>query len=52
VFHRGAERVLDAVPGARLELLRGVGHCPQVEAPARLTELVLDFCTQDLAAAA
>jgi pimeloyl-ACP methyl ester carboxylesterase len=46
VFHRGAERVLSQVPGARLELLRGIGHCPQVEAPDRLTELVLEFSAQ------
>ena len=26
--HRGAERVLDAVPAARLELLEVIGHCP------------------------
>src|SRR5579884_2984614 len=38
VFHRGAQRILDAVPGARLELMSGVGHCPQVEAPERFTE--------------
>jgi pimeloyl-ACP methyl ester carboxylesterase len=43
VFHRGAEKVLSAVPGARLELLEGIGHCPQVEAPDRLVELLLDF---------
>ncbi len=43
VFHRGAERVLDVVPDARLELLPGIGHCPQVEAPDRLTELLLSF---------
>ena len=43
VFHRGAERVLDVVPDSRLELLSGIGHCPQVEAPDRLTELLLEF---------
>jgi pimeloyl-ACP methyl ester carboxylesterase len=43
VFHRGAERVLSSVPGSRLELLPGVGHCPQVEAPDRFVELLLDF---------
>jgi pimeloyl-ACP methyl ester carboxylesterase len=43
VFHRGAQRVLNAVAGSRLELLRGVGHCPQVEAPDRLVELLLQF---------
>ena len=43
VFSRGAKRVLDAVPGARLELLKGVGHCPQVEASERFTRLLLGF---------
>ncbi len=43
VFHRGAQHVLDAVPGARLELLPGIGHCPQVEAPGRFTELLAEF---------
>jgi pimeloyl-ACP methyl ester carboxylesterase len=43
VFHRGAEKLLEAVPDSRLELLAGIGHCPQVEAPTRLTELLLDF---------
>ena len=43
VFHRGADRVLSTVSSARLELLPGVGHCPQVEAPDRFTELLLAF---------
>ncbi len=43
VPHRGAQEILDAVPAARLELLSGVGHCPQVEAPARFTDLLLAF---------
>lgn len=43
VFARGAQRVLDVVPDGRLELLAGIGHCPQVEAPERFTELLLDF---------
>ena len=46
VFHRGAQRILDAVPGARLELLKGIGHCPQVEAPERFTELLLEFADE------
>lgn len=46
VFHRGAQRILDAVPGARLELMSGVGHCPQVEAPDRFTQLVLEFSSE------
>jgi pimeloyl-ACP methyl ester carboxylesterase len=52
VFHRGAKSVLEAVDGSRLELLEGIGHCPQVEAPDRVTELVLDFSDRlELAAA-
>ncbi len=43
VFARGANRVLDVVPGARLEVLEGVGHCPQVEAASRFTALLLEF---------
>ena len=52
VFHPGAQRVLDAVAGARLELLRGVGHCPQVEVPERFTQLLLDFVEDPAAAVA
>jgi pimeloyl-ACP methyl ester carboxylesterase len=43
VFATGADRVLDAVPGARLELIEGCGHCPQVECPERLAELLTTF---------
>jgi pimeloyl-ACP methyl ester carboxylesterase len=52
VFHRGAEKVLSAVPESRLELLSGVGHCPQVEAPDRLVDLLLEFDGQPAAVAA
>jgi pimeloyl-ACP methyl ester carboxylesterase len=52
VFHRGAKQILDKVPGARLELLEGVGHCPQVEVPERFTELLLGFLDEPAAAAA
>lgn len=51
VFHRGAQRIIDEVPGARLELMPGVGHCPQVEAPDRFTGILLDFSTELTAAA-
>lgn len=43
VFHRGAERVLDTVDDAELELIGDCGHCPQIEAPDRLSQLLLDF---------
>jgi pimeloyl-ACP methyl ester carboxylesterase len=43
VMSKGAQRVIDAVPGARLELLPECGHCPQVECPDRFSELLLDF---------
>jgi pimeloyl-ACP methyl ester carboxylesterase len=51
LYHRGAQLVLDAVPGSRLELWEGVGHCPQVEVPGRFTELLLEF-SDELASAA
>ena len=52
VMSKGAQRVLDAVPGARLELLAECGHCPQVECPDRFSELLLDFPPLPLADAA
>ena len=52
VYPKGAQRVLDAVPAARLELLDDCGHCPQVECPDRLCELLLDFPALPLADAA
>jgi pimeloyl-ACP methyl ester carboxylesterase len=52
VFHAGAQRVIDAVDDARLELWKGVGHCPQVEVPDRFTELLLDFARDRPAVAA
>jgi len=52
VFHRGAERILAAVPDSRLELLKGVGHLPQVEAPERFAELLLEFSGEPERAAA
>jgi pimeloyl-ACP methyl ester carboxylesterase len=52
VFHQGADRILSVVPGARLEVMRGVGHCPQVEAPDALTELLLGFAGEPESVAA
>ena len=39
-----------AVPGAyNLEVIRGVGHSPMIEAPLGLAELLIDFITEDFA---
>lgn len=43
VFQTGAERVMEAVPGARLVTIEDCGHCPQIEAPDRLAELLVTF---------
>jgi pimeloyl-ACP methyl ester carboxylesterase len=43
---RGAQRVLDAVPGAKLVRLEGVGHCAQVEVPERVADLVCEFADE------
>ncbi|MBV7335863.1 alpha/beta hydrolase [Chloroflexi bacterium TSY] len=41
-------RMLIAIPGANnLEVLRGVGHSPMLEAPLTLVERILDFVTED-----
>ncbi len=43
VSHEGARHVLGTVAGARYEELAGCGHCPQLEDPARFSELLLGF---------
>jgi len=43
VTHRGARGVIDALPNTTYELLEGVGHCPQLEAPDRVVSLLLAF---------
>jgi branched-chain amino acid transport system permease protein len=41
-------RTLVAIPGAsRLEIVRGVGHSPMIEAPVALAELLIDFITDE-----
>jgi len=52
VFHRGAQRLLAAVAGSRLELLEHCGHSPQIEYPERVVELLLDDADAPLARAA
>lgn len=43
VYSAGAERVLREVPGSRIEVIERCGHCPQVETPERLAELLGAF---------
>lgn len=42
VFHRGAKRLLAAVPDSTLELIERCGHSPHIECPDRVVELLLD----------
>ena len=43
VPHTGARILIEALPDTHVELLDGVGHCPQLEATDRLLELLLPF---------
>ena len=43
VSRTGAERVLAAVEEARLEAIEDCGHCPQLERPGRVADLLLAF---------
>ena len=43
VFQTGADRVLDAVEHSQLVTIEDCGHCPQLENPDRLMQLLLDF---------
>ncbi len=43
VLPAGAERVLRVVSHARLEVIERCGHCPQIEAPARLAGMLEEF---------
>jgi len=42
----GAVEPYRSVPGARVELIEGVGHSPNVEAPERVAALIEDFAGQ------
>lgn len=43
VFTTGAERVLRTVDYSDIEVIEGCGHCPQVEDPGRLADLLTTF---------
>jgi pimeloyl-ACP methyl ester carboxylesterase len=49
VFPRGADRVLAEIPDSRLEVIPDCGHCPQIEAPERLIDLLDGFADGILA---
>jgi pimeloyl-ACP methyl ester carboxylesterase len=38
-----AHAACDAIPGCRLEIIEGVGHFPQIEAPQEFVAAVIDF---------
>ena len=44
-FHAIAQTLGRRIPGARLVVLPGVGHLPNMEDPARFNDVVLDFLT-------
>ena len=35
--------MLRTVPYSDIEIIAGVGHCPQVEVPERIAQMLLDF---------
>jgi pimeloyl-ACP methyl ester carboxylesterase len=43
VASTGAQRILEALPETEVELLPRCGHCPQIEEPDRLAELLASF---------
>lgn len=43
VSSKGAELVIAGIPETRVELLPRCGHCPQIEEPDRLAELLAGF---------
>ena len=47
VHPSGGERIVREVPGARSELLADCGHCPQVECPERVLELIDGFAVAE-----
>ncbi len=42
----GARRVLAARPETRSVVLDGCGHCPQLDDPARVADLLLEFADE------
>lgn len=38
-----AKEIADQIPGGRSAVVEAAGHCPQIEQPSRVNELLLDF---------
>jgi pimeloyl-ACP methyl ester carboxylesterase len=45
VASSGAERIRRGIPCARVELIPGCGHCPQVEEPDLIADLLAGFAS-------
>jgi pimeloyl-ACP methyl ester carboxylesterase len=52
VTHEGARHILEALPDTTYALLPGVGHCPQVEAPAAFVDALEAFVAARVSGAA
>jgi pimeloyl-ACP methyl ester carboxylesterase len=52
VFPSGAKRIKRQAPDVRVELIKGCGHCPQVEAPDRFVKLLRSFRPAEVRGAA
>jgi pimeloyl-ACP methyl ester carboxylesterase len=46
----GAQAVLDVVPDSRLVVLDGCGHCPQMQRPADIAELLNTLAREEVSA--
>jgi pimeloyl-ACP methyl ester carboxylesterase len=46
----GAQAVLDVVPDSRLVVLDGCGHCPQMQGPADIAELLNTLAREEVSA--
>jgi pimeloyl-ACP methyl ester carboxylesterase len=44
VTHKGSRHVLEQLPHTRYALIEGCGHCPQLEQPDLVAELLREFC--------
>jgi len=43
---RNADILLEALPDGRIEMMEGIGHLPEVEAPDEVNAMILDFLAE------